>query len=207
VEAHELLKQLGAENPGRIAFSTSLGAEDQVITEMVHKISPPVSIFTLDTGRLFPETYDLLSITKEKFGVDIRVYFPDSEQVEEMVNQRGVNLFYDSVENRKLCCRIRKVMPLRRALTGMDFWISGLRKEQSPDRAGISLFEWDTEFGIVKVQPLAEWSYDRLWSYIRSGRSRIIHCTTKDFRVSVVSHVPEPFCPERIFVPAAGGGR
>ena len=169
-EAQEIITFLAKDYPGKVTFSTSLGAEDQVITEMLSKITPPVRIFTLDTGRLFPETYDLLSITKEKYGVNIEVYFPDSARVEEMVNKRGINLFYDSVENRKLCCRIRKVMPLRRALSGMDFWISGLRKEQSPDRAAISLFEWDEEFSVIKAQPLADWSSEQVWNYIRERK-------------------------------------
>jgi phosphoadenosine phosphosulfate reductase len=168
-DAREVLTYLAFSFPGKVIFSSSLGAEDQVITEMLHKIDHPVVIFTLDTGRLFQETYDLLSITRSKYGIDIGVIFPDFKQVEAMVNKKGINLFYDSVGNRKQCCTIRKVIPLARALRGMEFWISGLRKDQSAGRSEISLFEWDEEHQLVKVHPLADWSAKGTWNYIKEN--------------------------------------
>jgi phosphoadenosine phosphosulfate reductase len=154
-------------NPGRIAFSTSLGAEDQVITHMIVDLNLPVRIFTLDTGRLFPETYDLLDITTKKYGIAIDVCFPDAVEVQKMVNGKGINLFYDSIENRKLCCGIRKTAPLKKALQGMEVWINGLRREQSVTRSDLRLTEWDDENSILKVQPLFNWDEKRVWDYIR----------------------------------------
>jgi len=153
--------------PGKVVFSTSFGPEDQVITEMISRIHKLVQIFTLDTGRMFQETYDLFQITRARYKFDIAVYFPDSSRVETMVNKFGVNLFYDSVEKRKLCCEVRKVKPLSRALKGMQVWISGRRREQSVTRSDLSLCEWDDGFGVIKVQPLFDWTEERLWDYIR----------------------------------------
>ena len=155
---------------GRIAFATSLGAEDQVITEMIAGIDPGMKIFTLDTGRLFQETYDLLDITGKKYGIPIEVCFPDALDMEEMVNSRGVNLFYDSVENRKLCCFIRKTEPLSRALQGIDAWICGLRRDQSITRQEIKTVEWDSIQKKIKVNPLASWTLDQVWDYIHSHK-------------------------------------
>jgi len=154
----------------KIAFATSLGAEDQVLTEMIAGIDPGIRIFTLDTGRLFQETYDLLDITRKKYGIDIEVIFPDSIDVEEMVNTRGINLFYDSVENRKRCCFIRKTEPLKRALAGMNAWICGLRREQSVTRQEVEAVEWDSSQMKIKVNPLADWTTDQVWEYIRSHK-------------------------------------
>ncbi|MEI6455756.1 MAG: phosphoadenylyl-sulfate reductase [bacterium] len=169
-DSKEILAYLASYSPGKVVFSTSFGVEDQVITEMLHAIIPPVSVFTLDTGRLFPETYDLLSATRSKYGMDIRVIFPDFNQVEEMVNKKGINLFYDSFENRKLCCRVRKVIPLTRALRGVEFWISGLRKDQSSGRSEISLFEWDEDHRLIRVHPLADWSTEKIWEYAMENK-------------------------------------
>ncbi|MEI6173889.1 MAG: phosphoadenylyl-sulfate reductase [Bacteroidota bacterium] len=162
----EVLLWFVTEYAGKIAFSTSLGAEDQVITHMLSGLKKPVKIFTLDTGRLFQETCDTLDITRKKYGLPIEVYFPDATRVEEMVNTHGINLFYNSVENRQLCCYIRKIEPLRRALEGMEAWITGLRKEQSVTRSGASLVEWDNRQGIIKVNPLIQWESEWLKRYI-----------------------------------------
>jgi phosphoadenosine phosphosulfate reductase len=150
-----------------LGFSTSLGLEDQVITRMIAQIDPSVYIFTLDTGRLFPETYDLLDLTQIRYKVKIKVFFPDNGKVEEMVERKGINLFYDSIENRKLCCNIRKIEPLRRAMGSVDFWISGLRREQSVTRESLSLLEWDALNGKIKINPLIDWNSEDVWSYIR----------------------------------------
>jgi phosphoadenosine phosphosulfate reductase len=150
----------------RIAFSTSMGAEDQVITQMIASIDRDSRIFTLDTGRMFPETYDLIDNTCKRYGIHIDVYFPDAQQVEKMVNTKGINLFYESIENRKLCCQVRKIEPLRRALSGLDVWISGLRREQSVTRNDLSVVEWDALHGMIKVNPILDWDTERVWSYI-----------------------------------------
>lgn len=149
------------------AFSTSLGAEDQVITHMLMQVNPEANIFTLDTGRMFPETYDLIERTEARYGMRIRVFFPDYRAVEEMVSTRGINLFYHSIENRKMCCHIRKIEPLKRALKGNKVWITGLRREQSPTRLDMCLAEWDEGNRIIKVNPLLEWTEKQVWDYIR----------------------------------------
>ena len=151
----------------KLAFSTSLGAEDQVITQMIGSIDPQVYIFTLDTGRLFPETYDLIDLTRLRYKVDIRVFFPERKAVEEMVAKKGINLFYESVENRKLCCHIRKIEPLQRALEPFDFWMSGLRREQSVTREDLSVIEWDDHYKKIKINPLIDWTTEDVWDYIK----------------------------------------
>jgi phosphoadenosine phosphosulfate reductase len=166
----EIIGFFATEFKGRIAFATSLGAEDQVITEMIAGIDQGMKIFTLDTGRLFQETYDLLDITRKKYGLSIEVSFPDAVDVEEMVNTHGINLFYDSVENRKLCCFIRKTEPLSLALHGMDAWICGLRRDQSITRQQINTVEWDDIQKKIKVNPLADWGLEQVWDYIREHK-------------------------------------
>jgi phosphoadenosine phosphosulfate reductase len=166
----EILSWFSMNFAGKIAFSTSLGAEDQVITHMIAGGGQPVKIFTLDTGRLFQETYDLLDITRQKYGCAIDIYFPDALHVEEMVQSRGINLFYQSIENRQLCCHIRKLEPLKRALRGMEVWVTGVRKEQSVTRAGAALVEWDPVYEIIKINPLIQWNSDMVWEYIRSWK-------------------------------------
>lgn len=154
----------------RIALSSSLGAEDQVLTQMVWSIDTNISVFTLDTGRLFPETYDLIDRTSKRYKSNIKVYFPDAKQVEEMVNAKGINLFYDSVESRKLCCHIRKIEPLKRAFAGLDAWICGLRAQQSVTRKNIHIVEWDDNNGLLKINPLANWTEEQVWDYIREHK-------------------------------------
>jgi len=116
---------------------------------------------------MFPESYDLLDTTSKRYKVNIEVFFPDSTEVEKMVSDKGINLFYESIENRKLCCKIRKIDPLDRALSGVDFWISGLRREQSITRHDAKMVEWDTNNGKIKINPLIEWSEENLWDYIK----------------------------------------
>lgn len=154
----------------RIAFASSFGAEDVVIIDMLTKIRNDVRIFTLDTGRLNQETYELMDIVREKYNIKIEVYFPDNKEVEDMVMRYGFNLFYKSVELRKLCCEIRKVRPLARALNGLDAWITGLRREQSSTRNKIMKVELDyAHNGIVKVNPLADWTWKMVWDYIKKN--------------------------------------
>ncbi|OQA29985.1 MAG: Thioredoxin-dependent 5'-adenylylsulfate reductase [Verrucomicrobia bacterium ADurb.Bin345] len=149
-----------------LVFATSLAAEDQVITDIIARNAWPIPFVTLDTGRLFPETYALLAETEKRYGIRIRAFFPDSAQVEEMVAGKGVNLFYDSLENRKLCCRVRKLEPLKRALAPYRAWICGLRREQSVTRAAVRVVEDDGANGLTKVNPLAAWSEQEVWGYI-----------------------------------------
>lgn len=150
----------------KIAFSTSLSFEDQVLTQMIASVDPETKIFTLDTGRLFPETYDVISSTSNKYKVNIQVYFPNAEEVEQMVAERGVNLFYNSIENRKLCCYVRKLRPLERAIEGLDAWITGIRKNQSITRNDLKLIQWDDINKLVKINPLLNWTEEEVKEYI-----------------------------------------
>lgn len=151
----------------KAALSTSLSVEDQVILHMIALTGIHVNVFTLDTGRLFPETYDLIDRTVKKYRIPIRFFFPERQSVEEMVSLNGINLFYDSIENRKKCCLVRKIDPLKRAFTGLDAWICGLRREQSVTRAQMQMFEWDHQNDLIKINPLIEWTNDQVWAYIR----------------------------------------
>lgn len=152
----------------RIALAASFGAEDVVVIDMLLRAHPKARVFSLDTGRLPNETYALMEAIRERYGIAIEVYFPRAEAVEAMVQERGANLFYRSVENRKLCCGVRKVEPFGRALAGLDAWITGLRREQAVTRAQVRKVETDIEHGgIIKVNPLADWTWDHVWEYIR----------------------------------------
>ena len=154
---------------GKIALASSMAAEDQVLTDMICKMNPAVKIFTLDTGRLPEETYDVIERTRRKYGVKIEVLFPDHTQVEKMVNDHGPNLFKESVENRKLCCQVRKIEPLKRVLAGFDAWVCGLRKEQSVTRTDLEPVEWDGQFELIKTSPLLNWSNEQVWEYIKEN--------------------------------------
>lgn len=165
----EVLEYFLLESKAKIALSSSLGAEDQVLTEMISNIDPETKIFTLDTGRLFPETYDLISETNKKYKIKIEVFFPDYKSVETMVKEKGINLFYESIENRKLCCHLRKIEPAKRAFKGLDVWISGLRKDQSLNRFNTKMVEWDEVNGLIKVNPLLNWTEKEVWAYIKEN--------------------------------------
>lgn len=165
----EVLEYFLGEFRGKIALSTSMGAEDQVLTDMVAGIDNGARIFTLDTGRLFPETYKLIDDTKNRYDIEIEVMFPERKAVEALVKEKGMNLFYKSVENRKLCCGIRKVEPLLRAFNNLDVWICGLRKDQSVSRFFSKLLEWDEQNGLIKINPLIDWSEDDVWDYIKKN--------------------------------------
>lgn len=163
----EVLTFFLREYKGKIAFASSLGAEDQVITKMIADIDSSARIFMLDTGRLFPQTYSLVERTKEHFNINIEIFFPDFDVIEKMVNAKGINLFYESLENRKECCHNRKIKPLKRALNNLDVWISGLRREQSVTRSGVEMAEWDETNGLMKLNPLVNWSETQVWDYIK----------------------------------------
>jgi len=153
----------------KIGFATSFGVEDQVITQKLFSLKKKIKIFTLDTGRLFPETYELIDKTTSRYKLNIDIYFPNSSEVETMVNSKGINLFYESIENRKLCCGVRKIEPLKRALSNLDIWISGLRREQSPTRSDMKLVEWDANNGLIKINPLIEWTEKECWDYVKKN--------------------------------------
>jgi len=156
----ELLTELAKMFDGRIAFSTSLSWEDQVITHHIFSQNLPIRVFTLDTGRMFPETYSVLNSTRERYKKEIEVYFPQTTSVRDLVTKKGASSFYESLENRKECCFIRKVEPLNRALNGVDCWITGIRAEHSDNRKELSIGEFDEQRQIQKVNPLANWSLD-----------------------------------------------
>jgi phosphoadenosine phosphosulfate reductase len=151
----------------KVALSSSFGAEDMVLIDMLMQIDPRARVFTLDTGRLPQETYNVIDAARQKYGATIEVLFPQAEAVQQMVAGHGVNLFYHSVENRKLCCGIRKMEPLGRALSGLEAWITGLRREQSVTRTDAYKIEWDGGNKLVKVNPLVDWSREDVWKYIR----------------------------------------
>ncbi|ATL47906.1 phosphoadenylyl-sulfate reductase [Chitinophaga caeni] len=162
----ETIARLTREFPGQVAFSSSFGQEDQVIADIIWKNNLPVRVFTLDTGRLFQETYDVMDLTRARYKQPFEVYFPRTEAVEQLVQEKGLNSFYDSVENRKECCFIRKVEPLNRALQGVKVWITGLRAEQSDNRHDMKPIEWDEHRQLYKYNPLIDWSYERMLEYL-----------------------------------------
>ena len=162
----EALAFLVSEYKNKVVFSTSFGQEDQVITVIIAKNDLPINIFTLDTGRLFQETYDVFHRTQKKYKSPIKVYFPEAKAVEELLEKKGPNSFFESVENRKECCFIRKVVPLKKALAGNDVWVTGLRAEQSENRSDLHLFEYDATFAILKFNPLLKWTLEEVQKYI-----------------------------------------
>ena len=162
----ETLAFLADEYKDKVVFSTSFGQEDQVITALIAKNDLPITIFTLDTGRLFQETYDVFHKTLKKYKKEIKVCFPEAAAVEKLLETKGPNSFYESVENRKECCFIRKVAPLTKALKGNVIWITGLRAEQSENRSDLALFEYDAHFGIIKFNPLLKWTLEEVQKYI-----------------------------------------
>ena len=151
----------------KVAKASSFGAEDSAIIDMMVKINPESRFFTLDTGRLNQETYDILDDLEKKYKIHFEVMFPDANEVQEMVRTKGINLFYDSLDNRKLCCGIRKVHPLRKMLSSLDGWISGIRRDQTTNRQNASMLEIDEQYdGIIKINPLIDWSWKQTKDYI-----------------------------------------
>lgn len=154
----------------KVAKASSFGAEDAVIMDMMIKINPNFRFFSLDTGRLPQETYDIMDIVRKKYDITIEVLFPDTNEVEEMVKSKGMNLFYESLENRKLCCEIRKVHPMNKFLKTLDGWITGLRKDQTEIRKDAKIIEIDElHGGIIKINPIINWTWDDIWNYIKKN--------------------------------------
>jgi phosphoadenosine phosphosulfate reductase len=162
----QFIEWLTNEYPGQVTFSTSFSYEDQIITHDLNSNNLPVKIFTLDTGRLFAETYSVWSSTNEKYQTKIKAYYPNETALQDFVEAKGPNSFYESVENRKQCCFIRKVEPLKRALAGNTVWITGLRAEHSADRTNLPIIEWDEANQVIKYHPLLHWSTEEVKNYI-----------------------------------------
>jgi phosphoadenosine phosphosulfate reductase len=153
----------------RIALATSFSIEDQALTHLIISQNPKARVFTLDTGRIFQETYNVMQETMKRYGMTYEVYAPDAGEIDKLVSESGPNLFYESLEKRKRCCEIRKLHPLKKVLATVDAWICGMRREQSVTRADIHKIEWDSLFNIYKINPLFNWNEEEVWKYIRKN--------------------------------------
>lgn len=167
--AEEVLRwALGKFHP-KIALSNSLQTEDMVVLDIACGIEPKARVFTLDTGRLHQETYDMMDRVRDRYGVKLEVLFPDAAEVQAMVESKGLNLFYESLENRHECCGVRKVKPLQKALAGLDAWVTGLRRDQWASRTDIQKIELDAaNGGIIKINPIADWTQQQLDEYVKA---------------------------------------
>lgn len=174
----EKLRFLTDQYPGKVIFSTSFGWEDQAITHLIFSNNIPIKVFTLETGRLFPETYYVWNRTLEVYNQPIHAYYPKNELLQDMVNTKGPNSFYESVANRKECCYIRKIEPLKRALQGNEIWVTGIRAEQSANREDMHDLEWDEGNQLVKFHPIFDWTLDEVKSYIKDNN--IVYNTLHD---------------------------
>ena len=163
----QLLEQIAADYSPAV-LATSYGAEDMVLMDLIAKFAPQIGIFTLDTGRLPKETYDLMQQAKKHYQLNVEVYYPDTLSIEQFVTHNGPNAFYDSVDLRKQCCGIRKVAPLNRALAGKKAWLTGMRRSQSVTRNELPVSEWDADHELQKFSPLTDWSNGEVWKYIRA---------------------------------------
>ncbi len=154
-----------------VAKASSFGAEDAVVMDLMLKVNPKFRFFTLDTGRLPQETHNIIDIVRKRYNISIEVLFPDAKQVEDMVRQKGMNLFYESVENRELCCKIRKVNPMNKMLATLDGWITGLRREQTANRSNMTIFELDRKHdNILKINPIIDWTWQQIQDYIKDNQ-------------------------------------
>jgi len=153
-----------------VCYANSLGAESVVLTDLIWESVPEIEIFSIDTGRLYPETYDLIERLQHRYGRTLRLYYPEAIKLEAWVGQNGINGFRDSLDRRQGCCGIRKVAPFRRAIAGKGAWVTGIRHEQSAGRSLAAAVEWDSVYGLHKVSPLLAWSETDIWTYIRKKR-------------------------------------
>jgi phosphoadenosine phosphosulfate reductase len=172
------LKYLANKYPNKIIFSTSFGWEDQVVTDIIFSNNIPIKVFTLETGRLFPETYYVWNRTLEIYNKPILAYYPLNNLLQDMVNTKGPNSFYESVENRKECCYIRKIEPLKRAVSGNDIWVTGIRADQSANREDMHDLEWDEGNNLVKFHPIFDWTLDDVKNYI--SEHNVVYNTLHD---------------------------
>ncbi|MBP5536166.1 MAG: phosphoadenylyl-sulfate reductase [Bacteroidales bacterium] len=166
----EVLRSFMTQFGDRLALSSSLSIEDQTLTDMMVQIDANVRIFTLDTGRLFPETYNLIDDTNHHYNIHLEVYSPQAEPLQDFVREHGINPFYDSIELRHACCQVRKLEPLKRAFRGLEAWVCGLRHGQSVTRGAMRLVEWDEVHGMLKINPLINWDEAQVWAYIKEHR-------------------------------------
>jgi phosphoadenosine phosphosulfate reductase len=162
----ESLEFLAGLYPGQVFFSSSLSQEDQMLTDIIFRNQIDITVFTIDTGRLFNEACELIQVTEAKYEKRVQVYFPEALDVEALVSENGINCFYESVELRKKCCHVRKVVPLRRALKGAKVWITGLRSGQSESRNNAPVLSWDSAYAVIKYNPLADTSLEEVLKYI-----------------------------------------
>jgi phosphoadenosine phosphosulfate reductase len=153
-----------------VCYANSLGSESVVLTDLIWSAVPQIDIFSIDTGRLYPETYELIDRLQKRYGRALRIYYPDAAALENWVGEHGINGFRDGLEQRRGCCATRKVEPFRRAISGRNAWVTGIRRGQSASRALAAPVEWDREYGLHKVSPLLEWSENEIWEYIRKKR-------------------------------------
>ncbi len=167
--ARQVLRDIASEFSPAV-FANSLGAEDMVLTDLIVTDKLPITIFSLDTGRLPPETYDLIDAVKKHYGLALKLYYPQHEPLEAYTRSKGINAFYDSVELRKECCFIRKVEPLRRALAGQKAWITGMRAQQSATREALPVRTFDDGNGLEKFNPLADWTEKEVWAYLKLNK-------------------------------------
>ena len=167
----EIVRWAGQEFGSEIKFANSFGAEDVALMDIIAKVSPQIRVFTLDTGRLNDETYQVMEATRFKYSdIPIEVMFPDKDKVETLTREKGFFSFRDSIENRKECCAIRKVQPLKRALSDATAWMTGLRRDQSVTRTDTPTIEWDEGNAMLKVNPLIDWTNDDVWNYIKTHK-------------------------------------
>ena len=167
LNAAQIIQYITDNYGNRAVFSTSFGIEDQVLTQLIDDAGGKIDVFTLETGRLFPETYYVWNRTLERYKLPIKAYYPQSALVEEMVTKKGPSSFYESVENRKECCFIRKIEPLKRAIQGYEIWVTGIRAEQSANREDMDFIEWDEANQIIKIHPLFQWTLNDVESHLK----------------------------------------
>jgi phosphoadenosine phosphosulfate reductase len=182
MDTEGILKWTSERFGSRVALATSFGAEDQVLTDLWAGIGKPARIFTLDTGRFFQETYDVMSATLKHYRLQFKVYMPNADELAPLIEADGPNLFYESIEKRKACCAVRKTKPLMRALSGLEAWVTGLRKEQSITRTETEAIEWDEAHGLYKISPLHDWTESQVWAYIRDHKIPFNALHEKGFR-------------------------
>src|SRR5688572_27887914 len=191
----------------RLAISAAGGVDGMVLVDMAWRLNPDVRVFTLDTGRLPAETYELFEKVRERYGIAVEFEYPDTDTVSAMVTEHGPNLMYNSVDLRLRCCEVRKVEPLKRKLATLDAWIAGLRREQWRSRRNIAKVELDRDHGgIVKLNPVADWTLERIWAYVREHDVPYHPCSTRATRRSAARRAHGRSCPASPSEPAAGGG-
>ncbi|MBD1429977.1 MULTISPECIES: phosphoadenylyl-sulfate reductase [Sphingobacterium] len=181
LDAAQIIQYITDNYGNRAVFSTSFGIEDQVLTQLIADAGGKIDVFTLETGRLFPETYYVWNRTLERYKLPIKAYYPQAALVEEMVTKKGPSSFYESIENRKECCFIRKIEPLKRAIQGYEIWVTGIRAEQSANREDMDFIEWDEGNQIIKIHPLFHWTLNDVESHLKQFNVPYNHLHDKGF--------------------------